>query len=437
MILTDEMKEAMRLIQSSSLQPVYITGKAGTGKTTLLKYITENVKTNIVVTASTGIAAINAGGVTLHSLFEIPITIISPNTPLKTRVGRKKADVIKAMKILVIDEISMVRADILDFVDKRLQQCRSDSRPFGGVKVVMFGDLFQLPPVVKTNEESILKMFYPSPYFYNAHVFDKCGFAVIELTKVFRQENADFVKMLNHVRSYRLLPDDMVKLRRLYNPEESQNFNNGNIHICSLRRDVAKINSEQLGDPTHNFIAEIKGEFSKDSAPCDEELKIRVGAKVMMLTNDPLQLYCNGTLGVVTNISNDTITVKLDNGLYVDVSKFEWKACDYEMKDEKIVTIEKGSCRQFPITLAWAITIHKSQGLTFDNVTIHAKNIFAPGQLYVALSRCRTMDGIILDTPVTKRHVLYNKELLAFERMYQSNQFVFDSKVSDFNKVVV
>lgn len=418
------MKKAINLIEYSN-KCVYITGKAGTGKTTLLKYIANNLNKNVAITASTGIAAINAGGVTLHSFFGIPLEIGSPNSPIKGKLPKHKWAILKMVKTVIIDEVSMVRADVMDFINKRLQMCKGNKLPFGGVQIVMFGDLYQLPPVVRKEEKSVLELFYDGFNFYNAAVFNECKFEVIELTHVFRQSDENFVNTLNHIREFKIEQEDMNMLRSCYDRGASQQYNDDSIHICALKRDVKRINEEQLGEATRTYMAEIEGDFSKGSAPCDMELKLRIGAKVMMLTNDSEQKYCNGTLGKITKLDDDSISVLLDNGLTVEVGRTSWKANEYELNGNEIKAVEKGSCTQFPVTLAWAITIHKSQGLTFDKVTIHARNIFISGQLYVALSRCRSIEGIVLDTYISRRHIMPNFELLRFENEYRQNGMIY------------
>lgn len=425
MTLTAEMNEAFQLIEGTD-QCLYITGKAGTGKTTFLKYIVDNSKKCIMVTASTGIAAINAGGVTLHSLFSIPLGVQNPNETLKGRLRQDKVELFQKLDTLIIDEISMVRSDTIDFIDRRLRLYRMCNRPFGGVQVVMFGDLYQLPPVVKADEKNVLLQLYRGVYFFYAHVFLEEGFKVIELNQVFRQSESRFVEILNHIRSYRLTAKDIDDLDELRDRRESMNLNNGHIHICSYKKDVQKINSSMLGQATDTFDAKFDGEFPEASAPCDNKLALRVGARVMMLTNDPCHAYCNGSMGDVTEIRKTAIEVKLDTGRTITVTPFKWEAKEYKIEKGKVVTIDKGSCTQFPLTLAWAITIHKSQGLTFDKVSIHANGIFASGQLYVALSRCRTMGGIISESFINNRHIIPDKELMAFEQAVKSCKNIFN-----------
>lgn len=425
MTLTNEMAEAFQLIEETT-ECLYITGKAGTGKTTFLKYIVENTHKNIIVAASTGIAAINAGGVTLHSLFNIPLSVQNPNEMLKGRLYSDKVELFQKLDTLIIDEISMVRPDAIDYIDRRLRLYRMCNEPFGGVQVVMFGDLYQLPPVVKKEEKDILLQLYRGVYFFYAHVFIEGGFKVIELSTVFRQSDSRFVEILNHIRSYKLTSRDIDDLDVLRDRREATNYNNGYVHICAYKRDVQKINSQMLGTPTHTFNAIFEGDFPTSSAPCDSALALRVGARIMMLSNDPGHQYCNGSTGEVTNIESNNVTVRLDNGSVITVMPYKWEAKEYKMNKGKLLTIDKGSCTQLPLTLAWAITIHKSQGLTFDKVAIHAGSIFAPGQLYVALSRCRTMEGIVSESFINNKHIIPDRELMAFEQAVKACKNIFN-----------
>lgn len=423
--LTDEMKQAIRLIETTDTA-IYITGKAGTGKTTFLKYIVNNIQKKFVITASTGIAAINAGGVTLHSLLSIPFGVLNPNETIKTGFNENKKAILNAIDVLIIDEISMVRPDVIDYVDRKLRIYRDNELPFGGVQIIMFGDLYQLPPVVTNNEKDILLQLYKGAYFFYAHVFRKSGFKIIELNRIFRQSDLRFIEILNHIRSYTITNEDIEDLEELRDKRLSNEFDNQYIHICSYKKDVQRINEELLGEPTHTFYAQLQNDFNINSAPCDRKLMLRVGARVMMLVNDRFHLYCNGSLGIVESIDDKTVVIKLDNGCTIGVERCEWTSYEYRMVDGKIKSVMKGSCKQFPITLAWAITIHKSQGLTFDKIVIHTQGVFCPGQLYVALSRCTSLQGIISDSFIDKRHILPDMELIEFEQAYKKADYFFD-----------
>lgn len=419
--ITDEMAKAIELIEKTN-QHVFITGKAGTGKTTFLRHIVKNLEKRFVIAASTGIAAINAGGVTLHSLLRIPLGALSPMSPLKGMVSKETFQLLNTIDALIIDEVSMVRPDVLDFVDRRLKQVRGSDEAFGGLQIIMFGDLYQLPPVIKREEAEILDQFYSGNYFFNARAFEKKGFNVIELNHIFRQSDPRFIEILNHIRTYNITDDDIEDLSELRDRYMSTQFKSQHIHICTHRKDVERINNELLGESTHTFEAEIKKDFNIGHAPCDSTLKLRVGARVMTLVNNRSQGYCNGSLGIVENIEGDKIAVVLDNGCHVIIEKFTWECCDYKLVNGEVKKVVKGTCTQFPLTLAWAITIHKSQGLQFPNIVIHTKGVFCSGQIYVALSRCTSMEGIVCDSFITKRHIMPDKALLDFERVYKASE---------------
>ena len=426
MKLTEEMADAFQRIEKTS-EHLFITGKAGVGKTTFLRYIVEHTQKNVIVAASTGIAAVTAGGVTLHSLFRIPPEVQDPQKPLQGHLYKSKIDLFTKLDMLIIDEISMVRPDTLDYIDNMLRLYRMCNQSFGGVQVVMFGDLFQLPPVVKTEEKKILLQFYRGVYFFYANALLKQGFRVIELTQVFRQSDNRFVRILNHIREYKLSTLDIDDLDELRDKQRSCDYNNDNIHICVFKKDVQRINSEMLGTPTHRFEAKLTGVFNQASAPCDITLALRVGARVMMNANDPHHFYFNGSMGRISDIKNNVVYVLLDDSdTPIAVAPYQWEMKGYVLQNGKIETKVVGTCTQLPLTLAWAITIHKSQGLTFDKVSLHTMGIFAPGQLYVALSRCRSMEGLVTESFINQKQIIIDEELVAFNEAVKKHKNIFD-----------
>ncbi|MBR4589939.1 MAG: AAA family ATPase [Bacteroidaceae bacterium] len=424
MILTEEFERVISLIENTN-DCIYVTGKAGCGKTTLLKHIQDVVYKQCVVVAPTGVAAINAGGTTIHKLFQLPLGVLTTSEVAKHGLNKASKQVLQALDLLIIDEVSMVRSDVMDAIDYRLRKARSIKEPFGGVQVVMFGDLYQLPPVVKSNEKELLASRYDKNfYFFNAEVFQEdAGFHVIELTKVFRQSDPQFIEILNGIRDYTITDDQLEDLAEIVDFTESKKVDDNALHIATHRRIVDEINSTQLGEAETTYEAEITGTFP--SLSCDEELQLRVGARVMILVNDKMERYFNGTLGKVEQLKESSVVVMTDDGKLVELGTHQWVNYSYETsektdEDGNIKTVickkEIGSCTQIPVTLAWAITVHKAQGLTFDNVVLHIKGTFAAGQLYVALSRCRSLQGIILDSYVTRRMIIKDKALKDFEK---------------------
>lgn len=426
--ITEDMAKAISLIEKTD-QHVFITGKAGTGKTTFLKHLVSHLDKQSVVTASTGIAAINAGGVTLHSLFKIPFGVHTPEMPLKGMVHKDTFELLNTIQVLIIDEISMVRPDVLDYVDHRCQQVRGNDKSFGGLQVVMFGDLYQLPPVIKRDEAKILDEFYAGGYFFNAHTFTQKGFNVIELNHIFRQSDPRFIEILNNIRTYNMKDEDIEDLSELRDKYISNQYQSQHIHICTHKKDVERINQCMLGQSTHTFKASTRKNFNIEQAPCDKELKLRIGARVMTLVNNPTQGYYNGSLGVVSAIHPDKIIVDLDNGCQAVVEEHTWESCEYKLEKGIVKKNVKGTCTQYPLALAWAITIHKSQGLQFPNIIIHTKGTFCSGQIYVALSRCTSMEGIVCDSFITRKHIMADKDLLRFEETYKASNNYYIAKV--------
>lgn len=407
---------------------VFLTGKAGTGKTTFLKYITETTAKRFVVLAPTGVAAINAGGSTIHSFFQLPLCPYLPDVkelvteyqmPERYRSLRKeRVKIIRTLDLLIIDEISMVRADLLDAVDMTLRKYRRNDRPFGGVQLLMIGDAQQLSPVVKDNERQYMAQVYPSPYFFHSKALSKLSYVTIELQKVHRQKDADFLEILNAVRENRLTSRLLERLNSRVGVEPPV-MEDGTepIRLTTHNARADEVNSRKMaalkGDP-YSFIARVEGDFPENAYPAEEELQLKPGAQVMFIRNDSDGNYYNGKLGKVEKIANGVVTVVDQEGRSIDVNPVEWPNAQYELDDEsgEICQNVVGTFRQIPLRVAWAITIHKSQGLTFDNVIIDAGAAFAFGQVYVALSRCRSLEGIVMESPV-RSSIIYGDEHVA------------------------
>ena len=419
---------------------VFLTGRAGTGKTTFLKYIVENTPKRCVVLAPTGVAAINAGGVTIHSFFQLPLCLYLPDVkelvteyqlPEAHRQLRKeKVKIIKTMDLLIIDEISMVRADLLDAVDAVMRRYRHNKRPFGGVQLLMIGDAHQLPPVVTDQDEPWLKKVYPSPFFFHSKVMQRLHYVTIELQTVYRQSDSSFLNILNNIRdghmdneTYRLLNN---RLDPRFDPDDTTVVTGNRwIRLTTHNRQADSINQQKmdaLKTQVFTFYAQTEGNFPENALPAEKVLMLKEGAQVMFLRNDSREgRYYNGKIATVTEIDyDDGITVTDENGDEINVPLEKWENIQYEIdKDTKeIVPKVEGTFTQYPLRAAWAVTIHKSQGLTFDNVIIDAASAFSFGQVYVALSRCRTLEGIVLNSPISQSCLFNNSDVSGFHEKF-------------------
>ena len=391
---------------------VFLTGRAGTGKTTFLHDLRKKAAKRMVVTAPTGVAAINAGGMTLHSFFQLPFGPFIPgdaNYLGRHRFSREKINVVKTLDLLVIDEISMVRADLLDGVDHVLRRYRHSVLPFGGVQLLMIGDLHQLPPVVKEAEWQLLRRYYDSPYFFASRALRETELIPIELRHIYRQSDARFIDLLNRVRDNRLDPASLTELNSRCLPGFTPADDEGYITLCTHNSGADAINQgklQQLRSKSFQFRAAIEGDFPEHSYPTSARLELKVGAQVMFVRNDasPEKRYFNGRIGRITAISDDSISVRCpeDSG-EIEVGQATWENIEYRIDPETLEISQNtvGSFQQFPLKLAWAITIHKSQGLTFERAIVDARAAFAHGQVYVALSRCKTFDGLVLSSPLS------------------------------------
>lgn len=403
--INDEFKFSIQMVEAFD-RNIFITGKAGTGKSTLLKYIRDCSPKNIVVVAPTGIAALNVSGETIHRFFKFPMCVITEDRVTKLR---DKA-VIKALELLIIDEASMLRADIIDGIDRSLRLNREIDKPFGGVQVVLFGDLCQLPPVVKGKEmEEYFDNEFGGPYFFNAKVFDKMKLDIIELKKVYRQSDQKFIEKLNRIREKRIDKNLISELNKEFFGRPIP-FNNS-LMLTTTNSDANQVNEVQLSrlpDPERKYEAEIVGKFPEDFYPTEYELKLKLGAQVMLVRNDPKKRWVNGSLAIITHLTRDSVFIKL-NGREYEVEKVSWENIEFEYDtttgkiNEKVV----GIFNQIPVKLAWAVTIHKSQGLTFENVSIDlGAGAFASGQAYVALSRCTKAEGVVLTRPLKSSDII-------------------------------
>ncbi|WP_286755774.1 helix-turn-helix domain-containing protein [Roseivirga sp. UBA838] len=403
---------------------VFLTGKAGTGKTTFLKHIVQHTHKKTIVAAPTGIAAINAQGVTLHSLLQLPFGAFIPervvppdvNTQFTTlynlfsnlRFNSSKRQLIQEMELLIIDEVSMLRADLLDCIDHMLRYLRKRKDvPFGGAQILFIGDLLQLPPVVKDDEWNILKSYYNSSYFFEARALSAASLIHVELEKIYRQSDDQFIAILNRFRENKQTREDIEFLNQYYKPEMTEAEADGYIHLTTHNRKADNINSERLralDSKSYSFQAEIVNDFPENSYPIPEELVLKEGAQVMFIKNDPSGegQFFNGRIGHVSHLSSGTIKVKFSNGEEVDVPQYTWENKRYSLNkdtneiDEKVL----GSFTHFPLKLAWAVTVHKSQGLTFEKAILDLSGAFTQGQVYVALSRLTSLDGLVLSSRI-------------------------------------
>ena len=393
-----ELRNAWEFAEHTGIS-IFLTGKAGTGKTTFLKALKEHSSKRIIVVAPTGVAAINAGGVTIHSFFQLPLSPYVPGTTFKDRYdfGKEKRRIIRTLDMLVIDEISMVRSDLLDAIDNVLRRYRDPTRPFGGVQLLMIGDLHQLTPVVTPRDEELLRPYYDTPYFFGSHALQQTSYVTIQLTHVYRQQDQAFIDILNHVRDGVPTAEDLARLNARCKPMFIPKAEEGYIRLTTHNRMADSYNDNELHKlpgKRYVFKAEIEKEFPESSYPADVNLELKQGAQVMFIKNDPSpsHLYYNGRIGHVVGFEEGKIVVKCPGDDYtISVEPAEWENTRYAINEEtKVIEPQVlGIFWQYPLRLAWAITIHKSQGLTFEHAIIDASASFASGQVYVALSRCK------------------------------------------------
>ena len=439
-----EWQQALQIIQYTR-RSLFLTGKAGTGKSTFLRYVAQQTKKKYVILAPTGIAAINAGGQTLHSFFKLPFHPLLPNdsrySPRNIRKTLKYSGVtlklLRELELIIIDEISMVRADIIDFIDKVLRiYCRNMREPFGGKQLLLVGDIFQLEPVVKEDEWRLMQPFYPSAYFFSAKVWQQMQLVSIELRKVYRQNDAQFITLLDRIRQNQATDQDLAAInsRVAQDAEPLPSMRNAFEITLATRRDTVDwINEQKLAEidgTSTTFQGTIRGEFPLTSLPAPMELEIKPGAQVIFTRNDKEKRWVNGTIGIVTGFDVDEgiIGVCDEDGNEYDVGEEVWENMRYtfDEKEQKIVEEQLGTFVQYPLRLAWAITVHKSQGLTFRQVRIDFSGggAFAGGQTYVALSRCTSLNGIILEEPIHRSDIFVRPEVIQFAQRYNDGQLM-------------
>lgn len=433
-----EFQDALKLVQYTR-QSLFLTGKAGTGKSTFLRYVCKNTKKKHIVLAPTGIAAINAGGCTMHSFFKLPFHLMLPDDPnMSLQRGRiheffkytkPHRKLLEELELVIIDEISMVRADLIDAIDRILRVYSHNLRePFGGKQLLLVGDVFQLEPVVKGDEREILNRFYPTPYFFSARVFQQIDLVSIELQKVYRQTDQRFINVLDHIRNGTAGATDLQLLNTRYGTSIARSEDDMYITLATRRDNVDYINERKLaelpGDPV-TFLGEVTGDFPESSLPTSKELQLKPGAQIIFIRNDFDHRWVNGTIGTVSGFDPEegTLYVRTDDGKECDVKQESWHNIRYTYNEEKRQIEEEvlGVFKQFPIRLAWAITVHKSQGLTFSRAVIDfTGGVFAGGQTYVALSRCTSLEGIQLKKPINRADIFIRPEIVSFSEQFNN-----------------
>ncbi|MEJ5285246.1 MAG: AAA family ATPase [Brevinematales bacterium] len=413
--INDQFKEALTLIESR--KNIFITGKAGTGKSTFLKYFLEHTRLKYVVLSPTGVAAINVGGQTIHSFFKIfPGETISDLEEIISR--NKKIELIKSLELIIIDEVSMLRADLFDLINEILKKILKNNLPFGGKQLLLIGDLYQLPPVVTTKEKELFEELYDTPYFFSANAIKEIELKIVEFEKIYRQKDEKFIEILNKIRNGTIDESDIEFINQnCLIEKEEDDFS---IYITPYNETARKINEEKLSSlkgKSYHFEGIIEGDFPLEYLPTEKDIILKKNAQVMMLVNNPEEGFVNGTIGKFQGIFEEKLKIETENNEIIFVPPFEWTIFDYEYDRANgvITKNEIGSFYQYPVKLAWAITIHKSQGKTFKKLILDiGKGAFSPGQIYVALSRCTSLEGLKLKKPITKKQIFIDRRIINF-----------------------
>ncbi|WP_046755239.1 HRDC domain-containing protein [Kordia jejudonensis] len=433
MEINRELDLAFNFIEKTN-RNLFLTGKAGTGKTTFLHELKARSLKRLVVVAPTGVAAINAKGVTIHSFFQLSFDPFIPSTTGKTstvqrKFSKTKINIIKSLDLVIIDEISMVRADVLDGIDEVLRRYKRSTAPFGGVQLLLIGDLQQLSPVVRPHEWQLLKDYYKTPYFFSSIAYQKAAIVAIELKYIYRQQNQKFIAILNEIRNNQLSAASAKILNTQYQPDFNPKKEDGYITLTTHNKRADAINKKELDNLASKesvYTANVSGDFSEKMYPNSEHLVLKEGAQVMFIKNDSSieKRYYNGKIGTVLHLDEDTVTVKCSNDDIIEASYETWENIKYTLDKEskEISNTIEGTYTQIPLRLAWAITIHKSQGLTFDKAIIDAEASFAHGQTYVALSRCKTLEGIVLKTPIKAENIISDTTVNTFTKQVEENE---------------
>lgn len=445
--INEQFKKALDLMSNTN-KSIFITGKAGTGKSTLLDYFSKNTKKRPVILAPTGVAALNVKGQTIHKFFNFYIDV-TPQRIKEKKTKPKKPKFYKKLRTIIIDEVSMLRADLLDCIDVFLKMYGPDSKkPFGGVQMVFIGDLYQLPPVVTSKEKNIFSTHYKTPYFFSAHAFADAEFniEIVELEKVYRQKDHDFIELLNKIRNNSVEDQDIVSLNKCYIKDDEMKNDKFYITLTTTNKKADEINDyhlEKLTGKIYSSSAEITGDFGKEYFPTSIDLKFKPKAQIMLLNNDQKQRWVNGTIGIIESIKKDDegqqyLRVKLQsNNESVSVYPYVWEVYRFVFDGQTIISEPIGTFEQYPFRLAWAVTIHKSQGKTFDNMVIDiGSGTFVSGQMYVALSRCTSFEGIILKKPIKKHNIRVDYRVFDFLTRYQYKKAEEELSVADKIKMI-